>query len=156
MIIREAVAADLDAIVALLADDDLGREREAPGDPVYAKAFARMQAQGGNLLLIAETVEGEIAGCLQLTIIPGVSRRGAMRAQIEGVRVARQMRGSGLGRQLITAALDQAAAAGCALAQLTTDRQRPEAGRFYESLGFEATHVGYKRNLRLASPLESD
>ena len=107
MIIREATRTDLDAIVALLADDALGAGREAPGDPVYAAAFARIQAQAGNLYLVAED-RGAVVGCLQLTIIHGLSRRAATRAQIESVRVARSARGSGLGRRLIEAALERA------------------------------------------------
>ena len=156
MIIREAAEADLAAIVSLLANDALGKAREVPGDPVYAEAFSRMQRQGGNMILVAEDEAGAIVACLQLTLIYGVSRRGAARAQIEGVRVSERIRGAGIGRRLIEAALERAKAEGCALAQLTTDRQRPEAQRFYESLGFEASHVGYKRNLRLASDEQTD
>ncbi|MBX2855928.1 MAG: GNAT family N-acetyltransferase [Rhodobacteraceae bacterium] len=156
MIIREAIAADLEAVVALLADDQLGRARETPGDLAYAEAFERMRRQGDNLLLVAEDEAGDILACLQLTLIHGLSRQGASRAQIEGVRVSDRMRGAGLGRRMIEAAVTRAEQAGCALAQLTTDRQRPEAHRFYESLGFEPSHVGYKRNLRLASAEETD
>ncbi|MBY8977029.1 GNAT family N-acetyltransferase [Rhodobacteraceae bacterium NNCM2] len=146
MMIREATAADLDQIAALLADDGLGRGRERPGDPVYAEAFARMGTQPGNIYLLA--VEGdEVLGCLQYTVIHGLSRSGASRAQIEGVRVRADQRGRRIGDQLMNAAIDRAHADGCALMQLTTDRQREDAHRFYERLGFKASHWGMKRDL---------
>ncbi len=146
MIVREATASDVDAVVALLADDALGQARETPGDPAYARAFAAMAAQGGNVLLVAEE-EGAVVGCLQLTLIPGLSRRGMTRAQIEGVRVAAAARGRGVGERLVEAAVARAREAGCGLAQLTTDLRRGDARRFYERLGFEATHLGMKRPL---------
>jgi len=146
MIIREAAAADIDAIARLLADDGLGRGREAPGDLAYASAFAAMSAQPGNFYLVAE-VAGEVIGCLQFTLIHGLSRKGTSRAQIEGVRVHAGHRGHKIGEALFRAAFERAAAAGCALVQLTTDRQRAEALRFYERLGFEASHWGMKRVL---------
>ena len=144
MIIREAVEADIDPIARLLADDGLGRGREAPGDAAYARAFAAMSAQPGNTYLLAE-IAGAVVGCLQLTIIHGLSRLGASRAQIEGVRVDAGHRGHGIGEKLFEAAFQRAAAAGCTLVQLTTDRQRTDALRFYERLGFEASHWGMKR-----------
>ncbi|MEM6354908.1 MAG: GNAT family N-acetyltransferase [Pseudomonadota bacterium] len=147
MRIREATAADLPEITALLADDGLGRNREEPGDPVYAAAFARMQAQPGNIVLVATGPDGALLGCLQLTIIHGLSRRGMTRAQIEGVRIAASARGAGLGRQLMEAAIARARVAGCGLVQLTSDKRREDAHRFYTSLGFEATHEGLKLTL---------
>ena len=102
-----------------------------------------MQAQGGNDYLLAE-LDGELAGCLQLTVIPGLSRLGMRRAQIEGVRVDRRFRGSGVGAALFRHAIERARAAGCGLVQLTTDKARPEALRFYERLGFAASHEGLK------------
>lgn len=146
MLIREAVEADLDAIARLLADDGLGRGREAPGDPVYAEAFARMRAQPGNVYLVAEDA-GEIVGCLQYTVIHGLSRAGASRAQIEGVRVAASRRGTGLGEEMMRHAIQRARADGCRLVQLTTDRTRGDAHRFYERLGFTASHWGMKLDL---------
>ena len=146
MIIREATEADIAAIARLLADDGLGRGREAPGDSAYARAFAAMSAQPGNVYLVAE-IAGEIVGCLQLTVIHGLSRQGASRAQIEGVRVHADHRGQRIGEALFNAAFERAAAAGCTLVQLTTDRQRADALRFYERLGFEASHWGMKRVL---------
>ena len=150
---RAAVRADLPAVVALLADDPLGRAREdasAPLSEVYSRAFEEMLAQGGNRLLVAETPGPRghrIAGCLQLVLLPGVSLRGTRRAQIEGVRVASDLRGSKVGQQLLEHALEQARDAGCGLVQLTCDVQRADAHRFYESLGFAATHVGFKLRL---------
>ena len=146
MLIRDATEADIDAIANLLADDGLGRGRETPGDPAYAHAFAAMSAQPGNTYLLAE-IAGAVVGCLQLTIIHGLSRQGASRAQIEGVRIHADHRGYRIGEKLFKAAFQRAAAAGCTLVQLTTDRQRTDALRFYERLGFEATHWGMKRAL---------
>ena len=144
MIIREAAEADIDAIARLLADDGLGRGREAPGDPVYTHAFRAMSVQPGNVYLVAEA-EGDVVGCLQFTVIHGLSRKGVSRAQIESVRVHASHRGRGIGEALFEAAFERATVAGCTLVQLTTDRSRAEALRFYERLGFEATHWGMKR-----------
>jgi len=143
---RAATGADLPAIVRLLADDGLGATRERYAEPLpaaYRDAFAAMQAQGGNDYLLAE-LDGELAGCLQLTVIPGLSRLGMRRAQIEGVRVDRRFRGCGVGAALFRHAIERARAAGCGLVQLTTDKARPEALRFYERLGFAASHEGLK------------
>jgi GNAT superfamily N-acetyltransferase len=135
--------------VALLADDVLGAAREAPVageddlDDAYWTAFERVQADPGNRIIVAE-VDGRVAATLQLTLIPGLSRRGTLRAQIEAVRVAPGQRGQGLGRAMISWAITEARHAGCGLAQLTSDKQRPDAIRFYESLGFAATHEGLK------------
>jgi len=150
IIIRSARVDDLSAVVRLLADDPLGATREAWADPlptVYVEAFAAMERQGGNELLVA--LDGEVVvGCLQLTCIPGISRRGAMRAQIEGVRVAASHRGRGLGAAMVRDAIERARAAGCVLVQLTSDASRADARRFYERLGFVASHVGFKQELR--------
>ena len=142
--VREARRGDIAAIVALLADDPLGQSREDPADmAAYDRAFDEMAAQQGNLLLVAER-DGAIVGCLQLTVIPGLSRRGMRRAQIDGVRVAASCRGAGLGEALVRHAVERARAGGCGLVQLTTDRSRGDAHRFYERLGFAATHLGMK------------
>ena len=146
MLIRAAIEADLPAIAALLADDGLGRGREAPGDPAYADAFLRMSAQPGNVYLVAER-DGRVIGCLQFTLIHGLSRKGMSRAQIEGVRVAAESRGEGVGEALFRAAIDRAREAGAGLVQLTTDRERADALRFYERLGFKASHWGMKLSL---------
>lgn len=142
--IRPANRDDMAAIVALLADDPLGRTREDPNDlSAYLAAFDDMATQGGNVTLVAER-EGEVIGCLQLTIIPGLARRGAKRGQIEGVRVSAACRGLGIGERLIRHAIEAARAAGCTLVQLTSDNSRPDAHRFYERLGFVASHAGFK------------
>ena len=141
--IREAVEDDLPAIAALLADDGLGRGRESGDMSVYQVAFARMTAQPGNVYLVAE-VDGFVAGCLQYTPIHGLSRAGASRAQIEGVRVSAAFRGQGVGEQMMAAAIDRARRDGCSLVQLTTDKSRGDAHRFYDRLGFVASHEGMK------------
>jgi ribosomal protein S18 acetylase RimI-like enzyme len=152
IIVRVATDDDLPTVVRMLADDPLGMGREEFADPLpvaYRQAFAAMRAQGGNDLLVA-VEDTTVVGCLQLTIIPGISRLGASRAQIEGVRVAASHRGRGMGELLVRDAIDRARRAGCTLVQLTTDTTRTDAQRFYERLGFEATHVGMK--LRLEKP----
>ncbi len=150
-----ARAEDLPAIVAMLADDALGRAREAPDLPLdarYAVAFEAIDADANQLLLIAEC-NGVVAGCLQISFIPGLSRTGAWRALIESVRVSSALRGHGIGRQLVEFAIDEASRRGCRLVQLTTDRSRTDAHRFYERLGFVASHVGMKLELRGEAPL---
>lgn len=149
--IRPARRDDVSAIVALLADDPLGQTREQPGDPeTYRRAFDEIAAQGGNSVLVAEQAgprAKEIIGCLQLTIIPGLARHGAKRGQIEGVRVAAACRGLGIGERLIRHAIDASREAGCGLVQLTSDNTRADAHRFYERLGFVASHAGFKLTL---------
>jgi ribosomal protein S18 acetylase RimI-like enzyme len=144
--IRPARREDVPAIVALLADDPLGREREALADPLpaaYSRAFDDIAAQDGNLLIVAERA-GAVVGCLQLTLIPGLSRRGMKRGLIEAVRVASACRGLGVGERLVNHAIGIARDAGCGLVQLTSDKSRADAHRFYERLGFVASHVGMK------------
>jgi GNAT superfamily N-acetyltransferase len=143
LVIRRATTADVAAIVAMLADDPLGAARESPGDPAYAAAFAQIDADPRQFLAVAE-LAGEVVGTLQLTFIPGLSRKGASRAQIEAVRVRSDQRGSGLGRRLAEWAVETARERGAALVQLTTDAGRTDAHRFYERLGFVASHVGMK------------
>jgi ribosomal protein S18 acetylase RimI-like enzyme len=142
--IREALADDVPAIAALLADDPLGATREDVGDlAAYRRAFDAVAAQAGNTVLVAER-GGAVIGCLQLTLIPGLSRRGTIRALIEGVRVSAGSRGLGVGERLIGHAIELARAAGCGLVQLTSDKSRSDAHRFYERLGIVASHVGFK------------
>jgi GNAT superfamily N-acetyltransferase len=141
--IRRATAGDLDAVVALLADDELGRTREKPGDPCYAEAFAAIERDPNQFLAVIED-GGEVVGCLQLSFIPGLSRRGLWRGQIESVRVAASRRGAGFGRVLFEWAIAECRRRGCGLVQLTTDKARPDALRFYETLGFVASHEGMK------------
>lgn len=152
VIFRPARAADLPAIVALLADDMLGAAREAPegaADAGYAAAFAAIEADPNETLIVAER-GGAVVGCLQLGFIPGLSRRGAWRGQIEGVRVAAARRGRGLGRRMILWAVAECRARGCATVQLTTDKRRCDAHRFYEGLGFVRSHEGMKLTLESA------
>ena len=144
--VREARQGDLSAIAALLADDGLGRGREADDVAVYQAAFARMSAQSQNVYLVADSA-GEVLGCLQYTVIHGLSRAGASRAQIEGVRVAATARGKKIGETMMQVAIDRARDDGCTLIQLTTDQRRVDARRFYERLGFEASHFGMKMGL---------
>ncbi len=147
--IRLAVESDLAAIVRLLTDDPLGAGREQCGETValdYVEAFAAIDRQDGNHILVCERA-GQVIGCLQLTFIPGLSRRGMLRAQIEGVRVATAERGQGIGARLFEHAFVMAERAGCGLVQLTSDLSRPDAHRFYARLGFTASHAGFKRPL---------
>lgn len=147
--IRAAKRSDLERIIELLADDTLGSLRETVSDPVveaYELAFDEILTQPGNFVLVAER-DATVVGCLQLTIVPGLSRRGAKRAFIEGVRVSSAHRSSGVGQLLVESAVERARAASCSLVQLTTDATRKDAHRFYERLGFSATHVGFKLDL---------
>jgi len=144
--IRPARREDVPAIVALLADDPLGRERETVGEKLpaaYWQAFDDIAGQSGNFLLVAERA-GAMVGCLQLTVIPGLSRRGMKRGLIEAVRVGAACRGLGVGEQLVRRAIEIARAEGCGLVQLTSDISRADAHRFYGRLGFAASHVGFK------------
>ena len=143
---RPAVAGDLPELVALLADDTLGATRDdasLPLDPLYTAAFAAIAADPNQLLLVGVAGDAVVA-CLQLSFIPGLTRRGMWRGQIEGVRVASAIRGSGIGRDLMTHAIGLCRARGCGLVQLTTDKSRPDAHRFYADLGFVASHEGLK------------
>lgn len=145
---REAEASDLPALAALLADDVLGARRDGPEYmQAYQAAFDAVRAQAGNHIILAIR-DSEVAGMLQLTFIPGLSRAGMLRAQIESVRVASKLRGKKIGQMLFEHAITLAREAGCGLVQLTTDKQRPEAIRFYEQLGFQGSHEGMKLSLK--------
>ncbi|EPD56673.1 MULTISPECIES: GNAT family N-acetyltransferase [unclassified Streptomyces] len=145
--IRPATADDLPAIVAMLADDPLGAQRESPDDLTpYLTAWERL-ASDPNQHVVVAVREGRVVGTLQLTVIPGLSRRGATRSIIEGVRVHADERGSGLGTRFIEWAIDESRRQGCQLVQLTSDASRTDAHRFYERLGFTASHVGFKLQL---------
>jgi len=142
--IRHAEAEDVPAIVATLADDPLGAQRESPDDLTpYLTALERLSGDP-NQHLVAAVREGRVVGTLQLTVIPGLSRKGATRSIIEGVRIHADERASGLGTQLIEWAVDESRRQNCQLVQLTSDVTRTDAHRFYERLGFEASHVGFK------------
>ncbi|GAA2523754.1 MULTISPECIES: GNAT family N-acetyltransferase [Streptomyces] len=145
--IRTAVTDDVPAIVAMLADDPLGAQRESPDDLTpYVTALERLSSDPNQRLVVAVR-EGRVVGTLQLTFIPGLSRRGATRSLIEGVRIHAEERGSGLGSRLIEWAIDESRKEGCQLVQLTTDKSRTDAHRFYERLGFTASHTGFKLQL---------
>ncbi|MFG3404193.1 GNAT family N-acetyltransferase [Streptomyces sp. NPDC048142] len=142
--IRPVAPDDLAAVVAMLADDPLGAQRESPDDLTpYREAFQRL-ADDPNQHVVVAVREGRVVGTLQLTIVPGLSRRGATRSIIEGVRIHGDERGSGLGTQLIQWAVDESRRQNCQLVQLTSDATREDAHRFYERLGFTASHVGFK------------
>lgn len=146
---RRAMAADLPRIVQLLADDAIGATREQFTDPLpasYLEAFAEIDADPRQLLVVAE-IGGQVVGTLQLSFIPYLTHGGSSRAQIEGVRVDGSQRGSGLGRAMILWAIERARERGCPMVQLTTDKRRTEAHRFYERLGFVASHEGMKLRL---------
>ncbi|MEU5833866.1 GNAT family N-acetyltransferase [Streptomyces diacarni] len=145
--VRRATAEDLPAIVAMLADDPLGAARETPADMApYRAAFSRIDPDPQQHLVVAER-DGKPVGTLHLTVIPGLSRRGAARALIEAVRIHADARGEGLGTWLIEWAIAEARRQACVLVQLTSDATRVDAHRFYERLGFEASHLGFKMPL---------
>ncbi|MBC9714186.1 GNAT family N-acetyltransferase [Streptomyces sp. TRM66268-LWL] len=142
--IRPASTEDIPAIVAMLADDALGAQRESPDDLTpYRAAFDRLAGDPHQHLMVAVRAQ-KVVGTLQLTVIPGLSRRGATRSIIEGVRIHGDERGSGLGTLLIEWAVAESRRQGCQLVQLTSDATRTDAHRFYERLGFEPSHVGFK------------
>ena len=143
---RKARDSDLQRIVALLSDDPIGRGRETAAGavaPEYRAAFEAIQSDGNQHMAVAER-NGEIIGCMQITFIPGLSRKGAWRGQLESIRIASSLRGQGIGAAFIKWAIDLCRERGCALVQLTTDQERPDALRFYEALGFVGSHHGLK------------
>ena len=142
--IRPARGNDVAAIVAMLADDALGRGRERFEDPLppsYFQAFERLERDPNIQLVVAEGEGGEVVGCLQLCILPGLSSQGASRALIEDVRVASHCRSRGIGEQLVQWAVAEARGQGCKLVELLTHNTRVDAQRFYARLGFQASHV---------------
>ena len=144
--LRRAVAADLPALVALLAADPLGSGREGTDLAPYARAFAAVDADPAHLLVVAVREE-QVLGTLQLSLLPGLARQGALRAQVEAVRVHERARGAGLGAAMLAWAVEEARRRGCALVQLTSDRSRADTHRFYERCGFVPSHVGLKKEL---------
>lgn len=148
MALRQAQRHDVEHIVQLLADDQLGAARENPaGDlTTYFSAFDAIESDPNNVLLVWDD-NGVVAGCLQLTFIPGLSHRGGWRAQIEGVRVGRALRGRRIGEKMMEDVIAMARARGCTTMQLTTDKSRLDAHRFYQRLGFVASHEGMKLKL---------
>ena len=145
-VFRHATRTDIPAVIALLADDMLGRGREIADPAPYLAAFDAMRAEGANHLVVG-TIDTDIVACYQITFISGLSLSAARRAQIEGVRVAASHRGQNIGTALIHDAEARARAAGCTLLQFTTNRARSDAHRFYDRLGFTASHIGYKKSL---------
>lgn len=144
--IRPAGGADIPAIVVLLADDALGRTREdlsAAANRAYAEALERVEADPCNTIWVAE-LDSAVLGTMQTILIHGLAHRGATRLEIEAVRVSARHRGLGLGEALIRFAIAEAERHGARIVQLTSDAQRQDAHRFYERLGFTASHVGFK------------
>lgn len=150
VVFRNATRDDVLAVVRLLADDPLGSRRERFETPLpqcYLDAFAAIDADPNNELIVAER-DGAVVGVLQLTYIPGMTYEGSARSLIEGVRIEAGSRSLGLGRALFEHAIERSRSRGCRLVQLTTDKTRPGAKRFYEALGFVASHEGMKLDLR--------
>jgi GNAT superfamily N-acetyltransferase len=147
--LRRATRADVVRIVQMLADDAIGATREELADPLpqaYWDAFDAIEADLNQYLAVAE-IDGAVVGCLQLTFQPGLTRLGMWRAIVEGVRVDSSRRGARIGETMIAWAIEEARRRHCGLIQLTTDKRRVDAHRFYERLGFEATHEGMKLSL---------
>jgi ribosomal protein S18 acetylase RimI-like enzyme len=143
--IRPARSDDVAVIIAMLADDALGRGRERIEDPLppsYLRAFEKVERDPNIQLVVAEGEGGEVIGCLQLCILPGLSSQGASRGLIEDVRVAAHCRSRGVGEQLVQWAVAEARSKGCRLVELLTHNTRIDAQRFYKRLGFQASHVG--------------
>ena len=150
IIFRSATRADLPPIVRMLADDELGSQRERYEDPLpesYAKAFEQIDNDPSHELIVAE-LDGEVIGTLQLMFLPSISYQGGLRAQVESVRVDTKWRGKGIGSELMKWAIDRAKARGAHIVQLTTHRSREDAYRFYERLGFSGSHLGMKLSLK--------
>lgn len=145
--LREARREEVRLIVEMLLDDQLGKSRENLDDMTpYLQAFDAIAADPLNAQYVWEE-DGEVLGCLQLTVIPGISQQGAWRAQVEGVRVKGLRRGTGVGQKMMAAVMAIARERGCAQMQLTTNKVRTDAQRFYEALGFEKSHEGMKAKL---------
>ncbi|MEW2633658.1 GNAT family N-acetyltransferase [Streptomyces sp. NPDC048389] len=144
IVIRSAVADDIPAIVAMLADDSMGVDRESPDDlePCLA-AYERLRDDPHQHVMVAERA-GTVVATLQLTIVHGLSRRGSTRSIIEAVRVHTSERGRGLGQRFVEWAIEESRKQGCRLVQLTSDASRADAHRFYERLGFTGSHIGFK------------
>ncbi|WP_293696449.1 GNAT family N-acetyltransferase [uncultured Agrococcus sp.] len=145
--VRRARTGDVDEIVALLRDDDLGASRESEDLGPYASAFRQIDSDANHFLAVIESENGELAGTMHLTLLPGLSRNAATRLQIEAVRVARSARGTGLGTAMFEWAHDFGRERGARLVQLTTDKSRQDAHRFYRALGYSDSHEGFKLEL---------
>ena len=145
--VRRARSDDVEDIVALLRDDDLGASRESEDLGPYSSAFQQIDSDSKHFLAVIERADGVVAGTMHLTFIPGLSRNATTRLQIEAVRVARSARGTGLGTAMIEWAHDYGREHGATLVQLTTDKTRPDAHRFYRALGYVDSHEGFKLEL---------
>jgi len=149
IIFRLATRTDLASIVRMLADDELGSQRERYEDPLpdsYVTAFEQINNDPNHELIVAE-LDGEVIGSLQLMFLPSISFQGGLRAQVESVRVDTKLRGKGIGSELMQWTIERAKARGAHVVQLTTHRSREDAHRFYERLGFSGSHLGMKLNL---------
>lgn len=147
---REAKMSDLQNLIQLLANDPLGKTREDITTPVklsYIQAFSEIETDPNNRIIIAE-IDNQLVGMAQLTFIPNLTYQGSWRCLIEGVRVDEKYRGQGYGEEIFTYLISLAKEKGCSLVQLTSDKQRPEALRFYEKLGFIPSHVGFKLTIK--------
>lgn len=145
--VERATESDVPGLAALLADDDIGAARESPDLTPYLAAFREIDADPQHYLAAVRDDAGELVATLQLTVIPGLARAGAKRLQVEAFRVASDTRGTGLGAALMEWAAAHGEAQGADLVQLTSDKRRIDAHRFYERLGYAATHEGFKRPL---------
>lgn len=146
ILFRDATADDLPTIVALLADDELGKAREdasLPLDPRYLAAFEAIAADPNQRQIVAD-LDGRVVGTMQLSFLPGIASRGGWRGQIEAVRIASDLRSQGLGRRMIEWAVDRCRERGCGMAQLTSQSSRIDAHRFYERMGWIKSHAGFK------------
>jgi GNAT superfamily N-acetyltransferase len=150
MIFREATKHDLQAIVAMIADDDLGKTREnfqIPLPAAYVVAFENINRDENQELMVIENKGAEIIGTLQLSFIQYLTYKGGMRAQLEAVRIRKDNRGIGLGEKMVAWTIKRAKERNAHVLQLTTDKNRPEAIRFYKKLGFTDSHEGMKLHL---------
>jgi len=147
---RKAQLADLPEIIEMLADDFLGKSREEFSNSLpdfYLKAFEEINQSAENFLLVVDTEEKSVVATMQMTFTPHLVRQGAKRLTIEAVRVHKNFRSQKIGEAMMNFAIDEAKKRGCKIAQFTTDKERGDAHRFYEKLGFQATHLGFKKHL---------
>src|SRR3989338_2546214 len=146
LVFRKATKLDLPLLVEMLRDDDLGKHRESTSLSTYEGAFLEIETDPDNQILVAE-LGGKLVAMLQLTFIRHLTFQGGLRAQIEGVRVHTNHRGKGVGKKLIEYAINLAKTKKCHLVQLTSNKTREEALKFYEKIGFSGTHIGFKMEL---------
>lgn len=149
-VLRLAKPEDLPSIVRMLAEDDLGSQRERFMDPLpasYFKAFEQIETDPNHELIAAE-LDGKVVGTLHLMFIPSISYQGGLRAQVESVRVDGKYRGQGIGSKMMKWVIERARGRDAHLVQLTTHRSREDAHRFYERLGFKRSHFGMKLSLK--------